>query len=456
MLFKNEKKLDYKWVILVVCFLMVFVCFGFCSATKGLYLNVVGDALGLERTLLSFGDSARFIASAIINLFFGTLVYKYGVRKMAAFGFISLIIAIFTYAFPAEIAAALLPAAQAVFGTGITARSIMLTAYYIGGALLGVGFAFTTTTMASTMIRRWFNKDIGKYTGIVFSANGVGGALAGQLLRDIIESETGFTIFGHHFHGFQVSYMLTACLLLFFGTLVVILLRDPKDGPTLPAGKKKARGASWVGVEYDTAKKAPYFYLTILVVFLTGFSLQGIYGIYKSHMADIGMDTEYVYALFSSFSLMLTGTKILVGFIYDRFSLKAVMLICMTSVVVALISLGAMAPGLMGSVLGVVFAILFAVGLPLETLVVPLMVNDLFGSKSYDKILGLMLAANYVGYALGSPFINLFKDFGGNYAPGLFLLSGVMAATLCLILFVIRKAYKVKKEIIAADEMQTA
>ena len=129
---------------------------------------------------------------------------------------------------------------------------------------------------------------------------------------DIIESKTGFTILGRHFHGFQVSYMLTACLLLVFGTVVVILLRDPKDGVALPAGKKKARGTSWVGIDFEAAKKTSFFYLTILVVFLTGFSLQGIYGIYKSHMADIGMDTEYVYALFSSFSLMLTGTKILV------------------------------------------------------------------------------------------------------------------------------------------------
>ena len=105
-------------------------------------------------------------------------------------------------------------------------------------------------------------------------------------------------------------------------------------------------------------------------------------------------------------------------------------------------------------VLGVVFAILFAVGLPLETLVVPLIANDLFGSKSYDKILGILLAANYTGYALGAPFRNLFRDFGSGYAPGLYLLSGVMAVSLCLILFVIRKAYKIKNQIIAAEEAQ--
>lgn len=447
----NKRKFDYKWIILAVCFMMVFVCLGFCSSTKSLYHNVISNALNIERTLLSFGDSARFIASAVINLFFGTLLYKYGVRKMTAFGFVTLIVSTLIYAFAVEIATALLPLVQGIWGAEVTTKPIILTIFYIAGALLGVGLSFTTTTMASTMLRRWFNKDIGKYTGIVFSANGVGGALAGQVLCNIIESETGFTFFGKHFMGYQTAYILTGIILLVFGIFVVALLKDPSDGPALPAGKKKARGATWSGVDIDTAKRSSYFYITIIVVFLTGFCLQGIYTTYKAHMSDIGMDKNYVYTLFSCFSLILTATKILVGFIYDRFYLKAVMLVCMGSAVIAFISLAAMVPGALGNVLGVVFAVLFALALPLETLVIPLIANDLFGSKNYDRFLGLLLAANYSGYALGSPFIDLFHDFGGSYRPGLFLLSGIMVTALVLILFAIKKAYAFKQQFIAAE-----
>ena len=82
----KSKESGYKWVILAICFLMVFICLGFCSSTKSLYLDVITKAMNIPRTQFAFNDSARFISSAIINLFFGTLIYKHGVKKLTAFG----------------------------------------------------------------------------------------------------------------------------------------------------------------------------------------------------------------------------------------------------------------------------------------------------------------------------------------------------------------------------------
>ena len=426
-----KKRFEYKWVILVVCFLMVFVCLGFCTSTKALYLGKITKHLGIERTLFSINDSFRFIASAIINLFFGTLLHKYGIRRMAAFGFLSLIACILIYAF---------------------ATSIYV--FYIGGVLLGIGVAFTTTTMASTVIRRWFDKDIGRYTGIVFAANGVGSALAAQILSPVINNEAGYALFGHHFQGYQVSYLMVAALLSIFGLVAVVLLKVPKDAsvPATSIKKKSTRGSSWVGIDYATAKRSPYFYITVLVVFLTGFALQGIYGIYKTHMDDVKMDQNFITNIVSLFSLLLTVTKILVGIIYDRYKLRKVMLICQSASIAAFIALALLNPNTSGKVLAIAFALLYALALPLETLVVPLIANDLFGNKDYDKILGVLIAANYTGYALGAPFINIFADAGWGYAPGLLVLSVVMAVALLLMQLCINKAWKVKDAVIAEAE----
>lgn len=422
-----KKRFAYKWVILVVCFLMVFVCLGFCSATKSLYLGAITKYLNIPRSLFSISDTCRFVSSAIINLFFGTLMYKYGVKKMTAVGFLALIASTLIYAF-----------------------STSIYVFYIGGALLGIGVTFTSTTMTSSVIRRWFDKDIGKYTGIVFAANGVGGALAAQILDPIINNETGFNLFGRHFQGYQASYLLVVALLVFFGIAVVSLLREPKNVPLpAPTKKKASRGSTWVGIDYATAKKSPYFYITILVVFLTGFSLQGVYGTYKVHMTDIGMDKTYITNIFSFFSLMLTASKILVGIIYDRLNLRRVMLICQGASVAAFIILATLTANTLGNVMSIVFALIFALALPLETLVVPLIANDLFGSKDYDKILGFLIAANYTGCALSGPFINIFADIGWGYKPGLLILSGIMALALLIMQFAINKAWKKKDAVIA-------
>ena len=126
-----KKKLEYKWVILAACFLMVLVCLGFCSSNKGMYLSAITNALGIKRSLFSINDTCRFVATAIANLFFGSLIARFGVRKMAAFGFAALIGSSLIYAL---------------------ADSIYI--FYIGGLLLGLGFTFTTTTMASSIIRQ--------------------------------------------------------------------------------------------------------------------------------------------------------------------------------------------------------------------------------------------------------------------------------------------------------------
>lgn len=423
---QKERKFDYKWIILGLCFLMVFVCLGFCSSTKGLYLDVITKAWGIPRTQFAFNDSCRFISSAIINLFFGSLVYKYGVRKMTAFGFLTLIASMLTYAF-----------APNVF------------VFCLGGVLLGIGLTFTTTTMASSIIRRWFKKDIGKYTGIVFAANGVGGAIATQIISPMLSKST---------FGYKTSYIFVAVLLLIVGTIMFILLREwPKNHSIKPTStsKKKARGSSWIGIDYATVKKRPYFYLALIVVFLTGFSLQGIVGVYKAHMRDVGLNDALVTNIVSVYSLALTATKILVGAIYDRYNLRRVMVICQGSTIAAFMILAFIEPSPACEISGFAFAVLFALGIPLETLVIPLIANDLFGNANYDKFLGILIAANYAGYAVGAPSVNLSFDILGTYRPVLIILAGVMLASCVIFQFVISSAWKEKKAIIAAAETAT-
>ena len=421
----EKKKLDYKWVILVVGFMMVFVCLGFCSSNKGLYLKKITEALDIERSAFSINDSCRFIAQAVINLFFGALLYKFGIRKMTAFGFLALISSMLIYAF---------------------AESVYI--FYIGGTLLGIGLTFTTTTMASTMVRRWFTKDIGKYTGIVFAANGLGGALAAQIVSPMINEE------GNVF-GYRNAYLFVAGLLLVVGTIVVVLIRErPVDAPIQPMekSKKKARGALWSGVPYDEVKTKPFFFMAAFVVLCTGLGLQGINGAWTAHMEDVGLSDEFVKNVSSFYSILLTVSKLAVGAMYDRYGLRTIMIVCQTSAVLAFALLASVSAGPTGMILAFGFAVLYALALPLETLVIPLIANDLFGSASYEKLLGIMLSMNYTGYALGGPLVNLCYDKLDTYCPILWVLAALTVGLLVMFQLVINSAYKRKKQILAAAE----
>lgn len=65
-----------------------------------------------------------------------------------------------------------------------TRRTIYL--FYLGGVLLGLGLAWTTTTMVGSIVHRWCPAHAGKIMGLILAANGVGAAVATQIVTPII------------------------------------------------------------------------------------------------------------------------------------------------------------------------------------------------------------------------------------------------------------------------------
>lgn len=426
---------------------MVFVTLGFCSANKSLYLGRITKTLGIERAAFSINDSLRFITQALINLFFGVMLHKLGARKMIATGFVFLILSMLTYANADKIYTFVY---TLIYHQAPAFEDIRHSVYvfYVGGVLLGVGLSLTSTTVASSLIRRWFTKNLGTYTSIVFAANGFGGALAAQIVSPMINSGD---------FGYKKAYTLVAVLLMVIGTITVLFIREkPSDAPEgAVSTKKKARGSSWIGIDYSTAMRQPFFYITAAVVMLTGFSLQGINGIWSTHMEDVGISDSFTKNLATFYSLFLTATKLIVGALYDRKGLRNVMLVCQSAAAFAFMALAITANTAFGKSAAVIFAILYALALPLETLVIPLIANELFGSAAYDKLLGILLAMNYSGYALGGPIVNLFYQHFHDYKQILTILAVLTAILLISFQFVITSANKKKDEILAENTVNS-
>ena len=400
---KHKKNFDYKWVILVVAFLIIFAGLGVGAGNKALFLSPVTEALGIKRSVYSLNDTCRYVATAIANMFFGALIYRFGVRKMVAFGFVAICASNLINSY-----------AEGIVGL------------CFGGAMLGIGQAFSSTAIGSCIVRRWFKTNTGRYTGIVLAANGVGGAIAAKVISPIINQE------GNPF-GYRDAYRLIALTLFVVGVVVLALLREWPENEELKVDTgKKVRKVNTEGVDFATAKKRPYFYITAVLIFMTGFILQGIVGVYAAYMKDKGIDANHVATVASVFSASLTFSKIFVGSMYDKFGLRTILLLCQTVTVIAFVVLLVVSTSPVGMVLAVLFAVLFALALPLETLVVPLITMDMFGSPSYDKFLGLFTGLNYAGYALSAPVVNLFYDATGSY-QSVFILFGTLMVVIMLI-----------------------
>jgi len=404
-----EKKIEYKWVIVSLCFLMVFACLGFCSSTKSLFVAAVTKATGISRTAFSLNDSCRYISTSIINIFFGALVQRFGTRKLIGAGFLSLVISFLVYS---------------------VATNFLV--FCIGGCFLGIGLAWTTTTMVGCVVNKWCKESKGTIMGAILAANGFGGALATQIISPVIYQE-GNT------NGYKSAYFLIAMIILVVGIFIQLFFREnPKNSSseTIISTKNK-RGNSWEGMEYSKAVKKVYFYGAATCIFLTGFVLQGITGISAVHMKDVGLSASYIATVLSLHSLSLSFFKFFTGFIYDRLGLRITTNICSVTAVLVMIALVFVTDSATGKALAMIYGIFSSLALPLETIMLPIFAGDLFGQKSFNEVLGIFVSVNTAGYALGAPAMNLFYDLFGSYRISLVLGITILVMVIIYMQFVI-------------------
>ena len=418
----RKRKFDYKWVIVGLSFLMVMTGLGFCSSGKSLYLAAITKALGISRSAFSINDSCRYVTTAIINVFFGGLLLRFGQKKLICAGFLSLIASCLIYS---------------------CATNIFV--FYIGGVLLGLGLSWTTTTMVSSIIYKWCHKNQGTIMGAVLASNGIGAAVAAQIVSPIIYNPDNL-------FGYQEAYKLVAVILAFVLALVLIFLKEPPKSSQNPTvAGKKSNSDGWIGIRYSEAVKKPYFYGASVCIFFTGLILQGMSGVAIPHLNDIGMDAGYVATVLSFSSLALAASKFLTGFIFDRCGLKTTMNICLTASILVMIVLTVVTNSPLGKVLAIAYGVLSSIALPLETIMLPLYASALFGQRSFDKILGLFVSINTAGYAVGTPVVNWCFDFFGSYRPA-FIASGIIMLIIAISLQFVFSAAKKEKEKVLAEE----
>ena len=108
----------------------------------------------------------------------------------------------------------------------------------------------------------------------------------------------------------------------------------------------------------------------------------------------------------------------------------------------------------MGKVLALIYALFSSLALPLETIMLPIYANDLFGEKAFNHMLGICVSANTAGSALGGIFFNfVYKSFElDNYTIPLQISAIGMLAVVLIVQYVITKAHRTQKEIEAKAE----
>ena len=185
----------------------------------------------------------------------------------------------------------------------------------------------------------------------------------------------------------------------------------------------------------------------MVCVFITGMVLQSVAGVFNHHMEVVKLDRNTRQLVTTVYTFILTFTKFLTGFMYDRLGLRKTMTINYTCAVISMLMMALINPTPTGIVFCFIYAVAVDIALPLETIMLPIFAGDLFGRKDYAKMLGICVSVNTAGYAAGSPIMGFVFDAVGSYVPAFYVSVGLMLATVVVMHFVVTCANKEKKKI---------
>jgi len=413
---KSFFKKNYHWVIAAVALIQVFVHTGIGANFASVFIAPVCESMEISRTDFSLAYSMKSLAALTVCFFSGSIFNRLGYRKSAFFGLCCAAGGYLLFAFTKNL--------------GIT---------YLACFIIGSSYGLCATNGVTRIISDWFIRYRGTVLGLVTAASGLGGSLFCFLQTTVIEKAS-----------WQIALALSAAILVVLAIAVILFTRNkPQDMGLVPLGdgeevtakKRRIADVAFPGLPFKKLIRRPSFYLMLLCVFLTNWGNYAALNVVIPHFKDLGFSTAKATALQSILLLMMAGTKFLSGLLSDHFGAKKITLLCAFSGLLTYLIF----PYATTFPAALLCMILFALALPLNTVMISLLGFTLFGYNGQKQYVGVFLSMIYVANMIVTPVANGIRDALGSYQVSFFISAALMLVSVFLYLILFRLAEKEKK-----------
>ena len=411
------KSSNYAWCVMILLTLMQFVYAGLTLSTVTLYMEPILSAHPeLSRTAYSLTITLNGGANAIISVFYGKFVEKFGMKTMVSVCSLMMIAGVLLYA------------------TGT-----VIWMFYLAAILQGISLCFCSGATCSIIFSKWFAHS----TGTLLSITAIGSGLAGVIFSPIVSTWIS-TI------GWTGSLYINCAIVVFTAILLIVFLKDsPEKYGIKPMWNDKVKIAEESGkiIPYGVTSKEAYktvqFWCGTIGIGLFGLIIYGAICNISVFSSDLGYDGGVMLSVMYAANIVL---QLPFGILADKLGIRVCM-VAYSIMAIGAVFIYATAPALgmmyVGTVLlGGSFCILKAT-LPVYTL-------QIFGNRAQGQIMGIMIAVMNCGVAFGMPVLNAAYDLTGSYS-GMFKLFGFVGVALAVIIFLgckpIQKVVDEKKAI---------
>jgi MFS family permease len=371
------------WLVVFVIGWTFTVATGLGFYSLPVYLHILTGSRGFALTTVSYAVSAFFLVSAVVNIPLGRLIRRVQPRWVMLGGSVLAGLSLF-----------LLGRVDAVWEL------------YLDFTIFGCGFSASSYLPGTAVIVGLFDQDRARALALALTGGSVGGVVVAPLLTRVVDAR-GLP---------GTAPWLGLAYLILAGLPVLAFIRGHLAAPVAVAGSP---GGAPAGVSYAVAVRSAAFVL-----------LTAAFGVL---MADqVGTQVQIV-AIGSAMGVGNAGIAVLImasatiaGRLIGAFALSRLPVIGFSAVMGVLQGASfvvlALVSGLAGLAAGTV---LFGITIGNLTVLIPLVVVELFGLTDYPRIYAVSQFGASIGTAGGPAVLAWLHSGFGSYRMPLLILAGI-------------------------------
>ena len=380
-----------KWPIIVASFLVIVFTFGIPTLVMPVIYSPIIDEFGWGRAQVTFVATLKFGAGAVFGIFFGVLVDKFSIRKIVVVASCLSIIAMLGFLWVQS-----------------------LWQFYFVGLVLGMGSISCMIAIKVLVSQRFMHQQ-----GLAIGAALLGTSVAGTFPPPLATWLIGI-------YGWRMTVALLSIGIWTVALPVFLrIVKEPQGTEIADEGlansslRTKREESAAAEIDFSDVLRSRSFWMIGLAVSLIGFVDQSM----GQHlMLYLIQDVNYSEAdaalvLSAVFGVSIAG-KLGFGWLYDKLSVKGVML-CYFLMAVAVLLMFPI------SILSALVAFSITRGLAHGGSIVdiPVLSKHCFGPKVLGKTIGILTACVTIGFAIGPPLVGYMYDTQGSYRNAFIMLA---------------------------------
>jgi MFS family permease len=409
----KPKTTFYGWRIVASAFAVLLITVGIPFYGMPFFYDFFIREFGWSRALTTSGIA---LSTILIQPIGGIIAHRFSPRKLILAG------------------SGMLALAMGLFASGN--GNILL--YYLAWCAFMIGYIFAGPLPQQMILSQWFRRNRGLAIGVAYLGLGLGGAISQKFVAlPLIQR-----------FGWRTALLAIGGLIIAAVPLLLLGVRDrPAEKGVFPDGDPSM--PTEMAVQPRTLSELLGTRAFWLLAAGSCASI-GAIGSINQHMKllfqDAGLSPAKVAD--TTFLLLISSLagRVIMGWLADRFSKKAVMVAAYLFVACPLPLLYFVArPGA-----AELFALTFGFGLGADYMLIPLMAAETFGSNSLARVMGIVLPVDSIGQTCFPFVLGMLHDRFGDYQYGLLLVFVLaLLATLAIACLPRSPEIKIKAEVMA-------